>query len=106
MRGGKRESGRLPRSLDARAGRALRYSLLLAGVAELADAQDSGSCVRKDVEVQVLSPALRRKTPGRPGVVLFPLAVASVHAVLYRISSRSAISLTIAAVRFTMSPTA
>src|SRR6185503_4670374 len=29
-----------------------------AGVAELADAQDSGSCGRKVVEVQVLSPAL------------------------------------------------
>jgi hypothetical protein len=30
-----------------------------AGVAELADAQDSGSCGRKVVEVQVLSPALK-----------------------------------------------
>ncbi len=29
-----------------------------AGVAELADAQDSGSCPRKGVEVQLLSPAL------------------------------------------------
>ena len=29
----------------------------------MADAQDSGSCVRKDVEVQVLSPALTR-SPG------------------------------------------
>ena len=30
----------------------------IAGVAELADAQVLGTCVRKDVEVQVLSPAL------------------------------------------------
>lgn len=29
----------------------------IAGVAELADAQDLGSCIRKDVEVQLLSPA-------------------------------------------------
>ena len=30
---------------------------MVAGVAELADAQVLGTCVRKDVEVQVLSPA-------------------------------------------------
>ena len=33
----------------------------LAGMAELADAQDSGSCVRKDVEVRLLLPALTFK---------------------------------------------
>ena len=32
-----------------------------AGVAKLADAQDSGSCVRKDVEVRLLSSALTKK---------------------------------------------
>src|SRR6266850_2090649 len=32
-----------------------------AGVAKLADAQDSGSCVRKDVEVRLLSSALTAK---------------------------------------------
>lgn len=36
----------------------LREKSRYAGVAELADAQDSGSCGRKVVKVQVLSPAL------------------------------------------------
>jgi hypothetical protein len=37
---------------------------VLAGVAELADARDLGSRVRKDVEVRVLSPAFGRSDMG------------------------------------------
>ena len=36
-----------------------------AGVAELADAHDSGSCVLTDVEVRILSPALMKRDPNR-----------------------------------------
>lgn len=36
---------------------------IAAGVAELADAQDSGSCGRKVVEVRLLSPALLSLAP-------------------------------------------
>ncbi len=43
-----------------------RKKIKNADVAELADAQDSGSCVRKDVEVRFLSSAL-----------LFSLAIAN-----------------------------
>jgi hypothetical protein len=42
-----------------------------AGVAELADAQDSGSCVRKDVEVRLLSSAMMYN--GRPARFFFYL---------------------------------
>ena len=42
-----------------------------AGVAKLADAQDSGSCVRKDVEVRVLSSALLNRPSEIPGVFCF-----------------------------------
>ncbi len=38
-----------------------------AEVAELVDAHDSGSCVRKDVEVRVLSSAFRNAGRAAPG---------------------------------------
>ena len=44
----------------------LPFRELLARVAELADAQDSGSCVRKDVRVQVPPRAHFRSRDGRP----------------------------------------
>jgi hypothetical protein len=63
------------------------FSLQRAGVAELADAQDLGSCGVTPVEVQVLSPApyfpLRTVPPLRPILVLNEndaLAVPLVHA--------------------------
>ena len=53
----------LPKELLIAKSRVLKKSTL-AGVAELADAHDSGSCALTGVEVQVLSPALweARKT--------------------------------------------
>ena len=49
---------------------ASRCSSLRAEVAELADAQASGACSRKRVEVQILSSAPRFRSPFKTGSFL------------------------------------
>ena len=83
---------------------------LFAGVAELADAQDLGSCGRKVVEVQVLSPApislstsgpnlgqrLRRRSSGHSGRAYSKITVLfSYNRIRFSICQRTALESTI-----------